>query len=96
MEEREKASTTVEIDKELLLKFKSLCVLKEVTMSDEIEEMVRDWVARNEGAKPAAPEPGGETAQGDESPPAQKPKKKAPDIEELSDEIEEQVEEGNR
>ena len=95
MEEREKASTTVEIDKELLLKFKSLCVLKEVTMSDEIEKMVRDWVARNEGAKPAAPEPGGETEQ-NEPFPAQKPKKKAPDIEELSDEIEEQVEEGNR
>ena len=92
MEEMEKASTTVEIDKEILLKFKSICVLKEVTMSDEIEEMVRDWVARNEGAEPAAPEPSGETEQGDESLPAQEPKKKVPDTDELSDEIEERVE----
>ncbi len=92
MEEREKASTTVEIDKEILLKFKSICVLKEVTMSDEIEDMVRDWVSRNEGAEPAAPEPGGEAAQGDESLMAQEPRKKASETDEISDEIENQVE----
>jgi hypothetical protein len=86
MEEREKASTTVEIDKELLLKFKSICVLREVTMSDEIEEMVREWVARNEGAGPAAPETAGE--------PSHEPRKKSSGAEEISDEMEKQVEEG--
>ena len=67
--ENEKASTTVEIDKALFLKFKSLCVLKETTMSEQIEHMVREWVNQNEepGAKPQeppeAPEPMGEPAE---------------------------------
>jgi hypothetical protein len=95
MEEREKASTTVEIDKELLLKFKSICVLNELTMSEVIEEMVGDWVSKNEGKRLPKPEPeskpeheagtGPEKAGG--APP--EPKK-----EELSDEMEEQVEKG--
>ena len=42
-----KASVSVDIDKQLLLKFKSMCVLKETTMSEEIEKLVRDWVAKD-------------------------------------------------
>lgn len=83
--ERERASTTVEIDKELLLKFKSICVLNELTMSEVIEEMIRDWVSKNEGRKHShRPEPAEESSQ--EAGPG--------DDEELSDEIEEQVEKG--
>jgi hypothetical protein len=40
----EKTTTTIEIDKELFLKFKALCVLKELKISGEIEKMVRSWV----------------------------------------------------
>jgi hypothetical protein len=83
--EREKASTTVEVDKELLLKFKSMCVLNELTMSEVIEETIREWVKKNRGRKHSpGPEPAGEAPQ--EGGPG--------DSEELSDEIEEQVEKG--
>jgi hypothetical protein len=40
----EKLTTTIEVDKELFLKFKALCVLKESKMSSVIEEMIRGWV----------------------------------------------------
>ncbi len=40
----EKTTTTIEIDKELFLKFKSLCVLRELKISGEIEKMIREWV----------------------------------------------------
>lgn len=99
MEESEKASTTVEIDKELLLKFKSICVLNELTMSEVIEEMVRGWVSKNEGKKPPKPEtepraeheagPGPEGA-GEVKP----PEAQGQEAEELSDKMEEQAEKG--
>ena len=74
----EKSSISVDIDKQLLLKFKSICVLKELTMSGEIEKMVRDWVTENEGSAPP------------ESAPAPEPPEEGSG--ELSDEIEEQAE----
>jgi hypothetical protein len=40
----EKLTTTIEVDKDLFLKFKALCVLKEAKMSSIIEEMIRKWV----------------------------------------------------
>ena len=40
----EKLTTTIEVDKELFLKFKALCVLKEDKMSGVIEDMIRSWV----------------------------------------------------
>ncbi|MGC9310496.1 MAG: hypothetical protein ACP5E4_02100 [Candidatus Aenigmatarchaeota archaeon] len=40
----EKLTTTIEVDKDLFLKFKALCVLKEIKMSSIIEEMIRQWV----------------------------------------------------
>jgi hypothetical protein len=41
----EKLTTTIEVDKELFLKFKALCVLKEAKMSGVIEEMIKGWVS---------------------------------------------------
>jgi hypothetical protein len=40
----EKLTTTIEVDKELFLRFKALCVLKEFKMSSIIEDMIRQWV----------------------------------------------------
>jgi hypothetical protein len=40
----EKLTTTIEVDKELFLKFKALCVLKESKMSSVIEDMIKGWV----------------------------------------------------
>ena len=40
----EKLTTTIEVDKELFLKFKALCVLKEEKMSSVIENMIKGWV----------------------------------------------------
>ncbi len=40
----EKLTTTIEVDKELFLKFKALCVLKESKMSSIIEDMIKGWV----------------------------------------------------
>jgi len=37
----ETMTTTIEVNKELFLKFKSLCVLKELTISGEIEKLIR-------------------------------------------------------
>ncbi len=42
----EKITTTIEVDKELFLKFKSLCVLKQLKMSDVIEESLKSWVEK--------------------------------------------------
>ena len=39
--------TTIEVEKELFLKFKALCVLKELKMSAQIEKMIRQWVDEN-------------------------------------------------
>lgn len=89
MEENEKASATIEMDKELLLIFKSVCVLKEVTMSSQVEAMIRDWVARNSDAEPGSGMAGTKNS---ESLFAQEPGKKSPGTDELSDEIEKQSE----
>jgi len=79
MEEREKATLSVEIDKELLLRFKSMCVLRERTMSEEIEHMLRDWVELNHDQKTVV---------------SPKPQQKNPEPEgdDLSDKIEEEAE----
>jgi predicted transcriptional regulator len=42
----EKITTTIEVDKELFLKFKSLCVLKQLKMSGVIEEAIKNWVEK--------------------------------------------------
>lgn len=81
MDEKPLASLSVEIDKELLLKFKSLCVLKEHTMSEEIEKMISDWVSINQ--EPGSP------AEGKAPEEATKPSAEGSDI---SDEIEDSAE----
>jgi hypothetical protein len=78
-----KTSVSVDVDKQLLLKFKSLCVLKEVTMSEEIEKMVREWVQNNEGVQNTPP-----TATASTETPVEQPESST----EISDEIEDQVE----
>lgn len=40
----ETITTTIEIDKELFLKFKALCVLNETTLSGEIEKLIKKRV----------------------------------------------------
>jgi hypothetical protein len=50
--EGEKASVSVDVDKRLLLKFKSMCVLREVTMSEEIEKMIGEWIRKKGGVQP--------------------------------------------
>ena len=52
----EKTTTTIEIDKELFLKFKALCVLRELKISGEIEKMIRGWVSER-GTDVAASDP---------------------------------------
>jgi len=52
----EKTTTTIEIDKELFLKFKALCVLRELKISGEIEGMIRGWVG-DKGTDVAATNP---------------------------------------
>ena len=42
--EQETITTTIEVNKELLLKFKALCVLKELTISGEIEKLIKSRV----------------------------------------------------
>ena len=37
-------TTTIEIEKELFLKFKALCVLKELKISSEIERLIKKRV----------------------------------------------------
>ncbi len=41
---QETITTTIEVNKELFLKFKALCVLKELTISGEIEKLIRSRV----------------------------------------------------
>jgi hypothetical protein len=40
----ETITTTIEVDKDLFLKFKALCVLKQLTISGEIEKLIRKRV----------------------------------------------------
>jgi hypothetical protein len=40
----ETITTTIEIEKELFLKFKALCVLKELKISSEIERLIKKRV----------------------------------------------------
>ena len=42
-------TTTIEIDKEIFLKFKALCVLNEITISGEIEKLLRKRVSELAG-----------------------------------------------
>ena len=44
----ETITTTIEVDKELFLKFKALCVLKELKISGEIGKMIGRWVDETE------------------------------------------------
>jgi hypothetical protein len=37
----ETITTTIEVDKDLFLKFKALCVLKELKISSEIERLIK-------------------------------------------------------
>jgi len=43
-EDTEKMTTTIEVDKDIFLKFKALCVLNETTLSNEIERLIRKRV----------------------------------------------------
>ena len=43
-EEAETITTTIEINKDLFLMFKALCVLKELTLSGEIEKLIKKRV----------------------------------------------------
>lgn len=43
-EKPETITTTIEVEKELFLKFKALCVLNETTISGEIEKLIRKRV----------------------------------------------------
>jgi hypothetical protein len=43
-EKSETTTTTIEVDKELFLKFKALCVLNETTISGEIESLIKKRV----------------------------------------------------
>ena len=40
----ETITTTIEVEKELFLKFKALCVLKELKISSEIERLIKKRV----------------------------------------------------
>ena len=58
-EQAETLTTTIEIDKELFLKFKALCVLNEATLSGEIEKLIRkrvEQMASNEDTNTLAKE----------------------------------------
>ena len=89
MEGKEKSSLSVDIDKELLLKFKSMCVLREHTMSEEIEKMISDWVELNKG-EPASPRTGAPKPSTEQT--KTKPEDQSPDTGDLSDRLEEQAE----
>jgi hypothetical protein len=47
----ETITTTIEVNKELFLKFKALCVLKELTISGEIENIIKKRVSEMEKEK---------------------------------------------
>jgi len=42
--EPETITTTIEVNKDIFLKFKALCVLREVTISSMIEKMIKRWI----------------------------------------------------
>jgi hypothetical protein len=44
-ENTETMTTTIEVDKDLFLKFKALCVLNETTISKEVERLIKERVA---------------------------------------------------
>ncbi|MFH1237257.1 MAG: hypothetical protein V1648_02525 [Candidatus Aenigmatarchaeota archaeon] len=44
VEKAETITTTIEVDKDLFLKFKAFCVLNETTISGEIEKLLRKRV----------------------------------------------------
>ncbi len=44
VEKPETITTTIEIDKDVFLKFKALCVLNETTLSGEIEKLIKKRV----------------------------------------------------
>ncbi|MCX6817555.1 MAG: hypothetical protein NTU57_01735 [Candidatus Aenigmarchaeota archaeon] len=44
VEKPETITTTIEVDKDLFLKFKAFCVLNETTISGEIEKLLRKRV----------------------------------------------------
>ena len=46
-DETETITTTIEIEKDLFLKFKSQCVLKELKISEVIQKMIERWVKEN-------------------------------------------------
>lgn len=69
----EKTTTTIEVDKELFLKFKALCVLRELKISSEIEKMIREWVGKN-GTGIAATNPNQKKLVETPNPPKKAPK----------------------
>ncbi len=46
--ERQRITTTIEVDRELFKRFKALCVLRETTISGEIERLIKKSVEGNE------------------------------------------------
>ncbi len=50
-EEATTITTTIEVDKETFLKFKALCVLKELKISAEIEKLIKRWIDEIEKGK---------------------------------------------
>lgn len=61
--EEPKTPLSVDIEKQILLKFKSMCVLKETTMSEEVESLIREWVQKNDGTTAQKPEQPSSTEQ---------------------------------
>ena len=39
----ERITTTIAVDRDLFLRFKSQCVMKESTVSGEVERMMKQW-----------------------------------------------------
>ena len=48
----EKMTTTIEVNKDLFLKFKALCVLKETKISGEIEKLIERRVNEMSKSRP--------------------------------------------
>jgi hypothetical protein len=86
-----KTTTTIEIDKELFLKFKALCVLRELKISGEIEKMIRSWVEER-GTDVAATKPGQKKLASIPKPPAKASRGSQTLTEESLDSAEKQAE----
>ncbi len=43
----ERITTTIAVDRDLFLRFKAQCVMKEATVSGEVERMMKEWVGRD-------------------------------------------------